>query len=58
VSSGDTVYSSEAELIGALSRAFAAHGEHEKRTGQHAAGLPHWCARYMVAEQAGRELPS
>jgi catechol 2,3-dioxygenase-like lactoylglutathione lyase family enzyme len=58
VSAGDTVYSSEAELAGALRRAFEAHGEHEKRIGQRDAEWPHWYARYLVAEQAGQELPS
>ena len=39
-------------------RAEAAHGEHEKRTGgQRDANWPDWYAAYMVAEQAGTELP-
>jgi catechol 2,3-dioxygenase-like lactoylglutathione lyase family enzyme len=58
VSAGDTTYSSAAELDGALRRASAAHGEHERRTGHNDAGWPQWYARYMVAEQAGQELPS
>jgi len=41
----------------ALRRAEAAHGEHEKRTGQRDANWPDWYANYMVAEQAGTELP-
>ena len=32
-----------------------AHGECEKRTGQHDANWPDWYAAYMVAEQAGEE---
>jgi hypothetical protein len=35
----------------------AAHGEHEKRTGQRDANWPDWYAAYLVAEQAGTELP-
>ena len=42
----------------ALRRAAAAHGQHEKRTGQHDAGWPDWYAEYIVREQAGKELPS
>jgi hypothetical protein len=41
----------------ALRRAEAAHGEHEKRTGQRDANWPDWYANCMVAEQAGTELP-
>ena len=36
----------------------AAHGEHEKRTGQRDENWPDWYAAYMLAEQAGDELPS
>jgi hypothetical protein len=39
-------------------RASAAHGEHEKRTGQHDADWPDWYAEYIVREQVGKELPS
>jgi hypothetical protein len=53
-----TTFSSPADLAAALRRAAAAHGEHEKRTGQHDADWPDWYAEYMVREQAGRELPS
>jgi hypothetical protein len=35
----------------------AAHGEHEKRIGHGDADWPHCYAEYMVAEQAGAELP-
>ena len=41
----------------AFRRAEAAHGEHEKRTGQRDANWADWYAAYMVAEQSGRELP-
>jgi catechol 2,3-dioxygenase-like lactoylglutathione lyase family enzyme len=54
----DTTFASSSELAAALRRAAAAHGEHEKRIGQHDANWPDWYAAYMVAEQAGRELPS
>ena len=52
-----TSFSSARDLATALRRAEAAHGEHEKRTGQHDANWADWYAAYMVAEQAGTELP-
>ena len=55
---GDTTYASVPDLAQALRRAEAAHGEHEKRTGQRDADWPSWYAAYMVAEQAGAELPT
>jgi catechol 2,3-dioxygenase-like lactoylglutathione lyase family enzyme len=55
---GDTTYVSSGDLAQALRRAEAAHGEHEKRTGQRDADWPTWYATYMVAEQAGTELPT
>ena len=54
----DTTFTSSTELASALRRAEAAHGEHEKRIGQRDADWPDWYAEYMVAEQAGRELPT
>ena len=51
-------YSSVGDLTGALKRAAAAHGEHEKRTGQADENWPAWYARYIVAEQSGDELPT
>jgi catechol 2,3-dioxygenase-like lactoylglutathione lyase family enzyme len=54
----ETVYASTADLEGALRRAAAAHGEHEARTGQADENWPDWYAAYMVAEQAGTELPT
>ncbi len=53
-----TSFSSASELASALRRAAAAHGEHEKRTGKADADWPDWYAGFMVAEQAGAELPS
>jgi catechol 2,3-dioxygenase-like lactoylglutathione lyase family enzyme len=62
----ETGYVSAADLESALRRAEAAHREHEKRTGR--SHLFHraeqdtnwldWYAAYMVAEQAGTDLPS
>jgi catechol 2,3-dioxygenase-like lactoylglutathione lyase family enzyme len=54
---GDTTYPSVADLAHALRRAEAAHGEHEKRTGERDADWPSWYAEYMVREQSGEELP-
>jgi hypothetical protein len=45
------------DLASALRRAAAAHGQHEKRTGQHDANWPDWYAEYMVPAQNGKELP-
>jgi catechol 2,3-dioxygenase-like lactoylglutathione lyase family enzyme len=53
-----TIFSSSTELATALRRAAAAHGEHEKRSGQHDANWPDWYAEYVVREQAGKQLPS
>jgi hypothetical protein len=45
--------------MAALLRAATAHGEHEKRMGgEFDANWPDWYAAYMVAEQAGTELPT
>jgi len=52
-----TTFASANDLASALRRAAAAHGEHEKRTGQADANWPDWYAAYMVAEQGGTELP-
>ncbi|MER8382536.1 VOC family protein [Mesorhizobium sp. M0220] len=53
-----TTYASGADLVAALRRASEAHGEHEKRNGgQRDENWPDWYAEYMVAEQAGKELP-
>jgi catechol 2,3-dioxygenase-like lactoylglutathione lyase family enzyme len=53
-----TSFASASDLAGALRRAAAAHGEHEKRTGAADADWPDWYATYMVREQAGSELPT
>jgi catechol 2,3-dioxygenase-like lactoylglutathione lyase family enzyme len=52
-----TSYGSAPDLCAALKRAAVAHGEHEKRTGAPDANWPEWYASFMVAEQAGTELP-
>ena len=57
IDSAVTTFASVADLASALRRAEAAHGEHEKRTGAADANWPDWYAKYMVAEQAGTELP-
>ena len=52
-------YGSASDLEAALRRAAAAHGEHEKRMGgEYDVNWPTWYAAYMVAEQAGMELPT
>ena len=57
IDSAATSYASASDLANAMRRAEAAHGEHEKRIGAHDANWPDWYASYMVAEQAGTELP-
>jgi catechol 2,3-dioxygenase-like lactoylglutathione lyase family enzyme len=58
IDTGATTFASAADLASAFRRAEHAHGEHEKRTGQRDANWPEWYAAYMVAEQAGTELPT
>jgi catechol 2,3-dioxygenase-like lactoylglutathione lyase family enzyme len=57
IDSAATTFASASDLASAFRRAEAAHGEHEKRTGQRDANWPDWYAAYMVAEQAGTEPP-
>ena len=53
-----TSFGSAGALAQALRRAAAAHGEHEKRHGgEYDENWPDWYAAYMVADQAGAELP-
>jgi catechol 2,3-dioxygenase-like lactoylglutathione lyase family enzyme len=52
-----TTFASANDLANAFRRAEAAHGEHEKRTGERDANWPDWYAAYMMAEQSGQELP-
>ena len=58
IDSGITSFGSITDLANAFRRAEAAHGEHEKRTGQRDANWPDWYAAYMAAEQSGTELPT
>jgi catechol 2,3-dioxygenase-like lactoylglutathione lyase family enzyme len=57
VDAAETSFASAADLAGAMRRASVAHGEHEKRIGQADENWPDWYAAYMVAAQAGTELP-
>jgi catechol 2,3-dioxygenase-like lactoylglutathione lyase family enzyme len=53
-----TSFGSASDLASALRRAAAAHGKHEKRIGKGDPNWPDWYSEYMVAEQAGTELPT
>ncbi|GIF66718.1 glyoxalase [Asanoa ishikariensis] len=57
VDTGITSYESVNDLADAMRRASAAHGEHEKRTGEADANWPDWYATYMASEQSGAEPP-
>ena len=57
IDAATTTFASANDLASALRRAEAAHGLHEKRTGQRDESWPDWYAAYMVAEQTGGELP-
>jgi hypothetical protein len=54
---GTAAFATVADLAGALRRAEAAHGEHEKRTGVRDEDWPDWYARFIVSEQDGTEPP-
>jgi catechol 2,3-dioxygenase-like lactoylglutathione lyase family enzyme len=58
VDSAVTSFGSASDLANAMRRASVAHGEHETRIGEADANWPDWYAAYMVAEQAGTELPT
>lgn len=58
VDADDTTFTSSSELATTLRRAEAAHGEHEKRTGQRDANWSDWYADYIVQERAGKPLPT
>ena len=58
IDAAGTSFASTEDLASALRRAAAAHGEHEKRIGAADPDWPDWYAAYMVAEQAGTELPT
>jgi catechol 2,3-dioxygenase-like lactoylglutathione lyase family enzyme len=57
VEAAETSFGSVSDLANAMRRASVAHGEHEKRIGAADANWPDWYAAYVVAEQAGEELP-
>jgi predicted enzyme related to lactoylglutathione lyase len=66
IDAANTAFSSTADLESALRRAEAAHREHEKHAGRshvfHRSGHEEtwsaWYAAYMVADQAGTDLPA
>jgi catechol 2,3-dioxygenase-like lactoylglutathione lyase family enzyme len=58
VDPAETTFASATDLASAMKRASVAHGEHEKRIGKADPNWPDWYARYMVAEQAGADLPT
>jgi hypothetical protein len=58
IDSGLTAFAAGEALATAMRRASIAHGEHEKRAGAPDEHWPDWYAAYMVAEQAGTELPT
>jgi catechol 2,3-dioxygenase-like lactoylglutathione lyase family enzyme len=61
-----TAFATTADLASALRRAEAAHREHDKHEGHshvfhradHVEDWPAWYAAYLVAEQAGTDLPA
>jgi predicted enzyme related to lactoylglutathione lyase len=59
VDGNQTTFASVADLASALRRAEAAHGEYETRVlaGVRDANWSDWYAEYLVAEQAGKQLP-
>jgi catechol 2,3-dioxygenase-like lactoylglutathione lyase family enzyme len=66
MNAAETGYVSATDLESALRRAEAAHAEHERHSGRshlfhrsdRDTNWPAWYAAYMVAEQAGTDLPS
>jgi catechol 2,3-dioxygenase-like lactoylglutathione lyase family enzyme len=59
IDTSETSFASTGDLANAMRRASVAHGEHEKRNGgAYDVNWPDWYAAYMVAEQAGTELPT
>jgi catechol 2,3-dioxygenase-like lactoylglutathione lyase family enzyme len=58
VDAAATEFGSANDLASAIRRAEVAHAEHEARVGQADPNWPGWYAAYMVAEQAGTELPT
>src|SRR6202047_35745 len=58
VDADGTAFTSSTEIAAPIRRAAVAHGEHEKRTGQHDANWADWYAEYIAQEQAGQQVPS
>ena len=58
IDANSATFTSTDELARALKRAEAAHGEHEKRTGERDEDWPAWYAAFMLAEQTGAEPPA
>jgi len=59
IGSGATSFATAADLAAAFRRAEAAHGVYETRIGKgRDAEWAEWYAAYMIAEQAGTELPT
>jgi catechol 2,3-dioxygenase-like lactoylglutathione lyase family enzyme len=58
IDAAETAFATKADLASVMRRASVAHGEHEKRIGEADENWPDWYAAYMVAEQAGTELPT
>ena len=57
IDAAGTSFATERDLADALHRVHAAHTEHEKLTGEYDEQWPEWYAKYLVAEQAGSQLP-
>ncbi len=57
VDPNETTFDSTGDLASALRRAAAAHGEHEKRTGEADPNWPDWYADYIVRERTGQDVP-
>ena len=57
VDADGATFTSADQLARALKRAEAAHGEHEKRTGERDEDWPAWYAAFMLSEQTGAEPP-
>lgn len=57
ISPDATTFGSATDLASAMRRAAASHGNTRKRIGEADANRPDWYAAYIVAEQAGAELP-
>ncbi len=58
IDSAATTFASVSDLVGALQRAEAAHGGHEKRLGHRDEEWPKWYAEYMDREQRARNCLS